>query len=45
MGTPLINFFSTAEMGKNKGEDGWWILMAYTAKAAKFDPAAKVPAQ
>jgi hypothetical protein len=44
MGDPLSKFFSAAQMGKNaKGEDGWWILMSYTAKAAKFDPAAKVP--
>jgi hypothetical protein len=31
-------------MGKNaKGEDGWWIVMSYTAKPAIFDPDLKVP--
>ncbi|HEX6240901.1 MAG TPA: hypothetical protein VFZ61_08405, partial [Polyangiales bacterium] len=44
MGTPLVEFFSATEMGKNsKGEDGWWILMSYTAKPTVFDPALKVP--
>jgi len=44
MGTPLINFFSEAQIGQNaKGEAGWWVLMSYTAKPAKFDPALPVP--
>lgn len=43
-GDPLTKFVSDMQIGKNsKGEDGWWFLMTYTAKAAKFDPAAKVP--
>jgi hypothetical protein len=45
MGTPLINFFSEAQIGQNaKGEAGWWVVMSYTAKSAKFDPALPVPA-
>jgi hypothetical protein len=44
MGTPLINFFSEAQIGQNaKGEAGWWVVMSYTAKPVKFDPALPVP--
>lgn len=44
MGTPLAVLFSDAQLQKNaKGEDGWWILMSYTAQPAKFDPKLKVP--
>jgi hypothetical protein len=38
-GAPLSNFLSDAQLQKNaRGEDGWWFLMSYTAKAAKFNP-------
>lgn len=43
-GAELAALFSDAQLQKNdKGEDGWWILMNYTAKPASFDPALKVP--
>jgi len=39
-GAPLSNFLSDAQMQKNaRGEDGWWFLMSYTAKPAKFEAA------
>lgn len=41
-GAPLTNFLSDRELQKNaRGEDGWWFLVNYTAKPAKFDPTVK----
>jgi hypothetical protein len=38
-GAPLSNFLEDAQLQKNaRGEDGWWFLLSYTAKAAKFKP-------
>jgi hypothetical protein len=38
-GAPLSNFLADAQLQKNaRGEDGWWFLLSYTAKAAKFNP-------
>jgi hypothetical protein len=39
-GAPLTNFLSDAQLQKNAhGEDGWWFLLTFTAKAAKFKAA------
>jgi hypothetical protein len=41
-GMPVSNFLPDNEIGKNsRGEDGWWFVLSYTAKAAKFDPNAR----
>jgi hypothetical protein len=38
-GAPLTNFLNDSQLQKNaRGEDGWWFLMSYTAKPAKFNP-------
>lgn len=38
-GAPLTNFLSDAQLQKNaRGEDGWWFLLSFTAKPAKFSP-------
>jgi hypothetical protein len=38
-GAPLTNFLDDAQLQKNaRGEDGWWFLMNFTAKAATFKP-------
>jgi hypothetical protein len=38
-GAPLSNFLNDNQLTKNaRGEDGWWFLLSYTAKPAKFTP-------
>jgi hypothetical protein len=39
-GAPLTDFLSESEIQTNsQGEEGWWFLMSFTAKAAAFNPA------
>jgi hypothetical protein len=39
-GAPLSNFLNDSQLAKNaRGEDGWWFLLSFTAKPAKFTPA------
>lgn len=42
-GTPLTDFLSDSQLGKNGTVDGWWFLFDYSAKPATFDPAVVSP--